>query len=61
MPADEAGRGRHAAEAVEGLLGPRGARLVAAHVPAQRHLAAAGPGLTLSPESARTLGRQGGP
>ncbi|GGU92266.1 hypothetical protein GCM10010260_28610 [Streptomyces filipinensis] len=29
VPADESGHGRHAAAAVEGLLGPRVARLVA--------------------------------
>ncbi|MFF7356140.1 hypothetical protein ACFZA1_26370 [Streptomyces filipinensis] len=61
MPADEAGDGRHAAVAVEGLLGPRVARLVAAHIPAKRQLAAADPDLVLSPESARTAprGRRG--
>ncbi|MGW5432914.1 HD domain-containing protein [Streptomyces sp. NPDC004059] len=61
VPADEAGHGGHAAAAVEGLLGPRVARLVAAHIPAKRYLAAADPRLALSPESARTLGCQGGP
>lgn len=61
VPADEEGHGRHAAAAVEGLLGPRVARLVAAHIPAKRYLAAADPQLALSPESARTLGCQGGP
>ncbi|MEU7409128.1 HD domain-containing protein [Streptomyces sp. NPDC042638] len=61
VPADEAAHGGHAAEAVEGLLGPRVARLVAAHIPAKRYLAAADPRLVLSPESARTLGCQGGP
>ncbi|MEU6774971.1 HD domain-containing protein [Streptomyces sp. NPDC046759] len=61
VPAGEEGHGRHGAEAVEGLLGPRVARLVAAHIPAKRYLAAADPRLVLSPESARTLGCQGGP
>ncbi|MFI9808655.1 HD domain-containing protein [Streptomyces sp. NPDC052301] len=61
VPADEAGHGRHAAAAVEDLLGARVARLVAAHIPAKRYLAAADPRLVLSPESARTLGCQGGP
>ncbi|MFH7334928.1 HD domain-containing protein [Streptomyces sp. KHY 26] len=61
VPGDEAGHGTHAATAVEGLLGPRVARLVALHVPAKRYLAATDPDLALSPESARTLGRQGGP
>ncbi|MFF5403519.1 HD domain-containing protein [Streptomyces misionensis] len=61
VPGDEAGHGAHAAAAVEGLLGPRVARLVALHIPAKRCLAATDPHLALSPESARTLGRQGGP
>ncbi|MFB7508738.1 HD domain-containing protein [Streptomyces broussonetiae] len=61
VPADEAGHGSHGASAVEGLLGPRVARLVAAHIPAKRYLAAADPQRVLSPESARTLGCQGGP
>lgn len=61
VPGDEAGHGAHAAAAVEGLLGPRVARLVALHIPAKRYLAATDPGLVLSPESARTLGCQGGP
>ena len=61
VPGDEAGHGTHAATAVEGLLGPRVARLVALHIPAKRYLAATEPGLALSPESARTLGCQGGP
>ncbi|MFG2123589.1 HD domain-containing protein [Streptomyces sp. NPDC048710] len=61
VPGDEAGHGSHAATAVEGLLGPRVARLVALHIPAKRYLAAADPHLALSPESARTLGCQGGP
>lgn len=61
VPDDEEGHGAHAARAVEGLLGPRVARLVALHIPAKRYLAAADPHLVLSPESARTLGCQGGP
>ncbi|MFJ3645588.1 HD domain-containing protein [Streptomyces murinus] len=61
VPGDEAGHGTHASTAVEGLLGPRVARLVALHIPAKRYLAATDPGLALSPESARTLGCQGGP
>ncbi|MEU8825132.1 HD domain-containing protein [Streptomyces sp. NPDC048636] len=61
VPGDEAGHGTHAATAVECLLGPRVARLVALHIPAKRYLASADPHLALSPESARTLGCQGGP
>ncbi|MEV6115236.1 HD domain-containing protein [Streptomyces sp. NPDC052109] len=61
VPADEAGHGRHAEAAVEGLLGPRVARLVAAHIPAKRYLAAVDAQLVLSAESSRTLGCQGGP
>lgn len=60
VPADEAGHGEHAAAAVTALLGPRTARLVALHIPAKRYLAATDPHLALSPESARTLGCQGG-
>ncbi|MFE9611250.1 hypothetical protein [Streptomyces sp. NPDC006012] len=52
--------GKHGAAAVAGLLGQRVARLVALHIPARRYLAATDPGLALSPESARTLGCQGG-
>ncbi|SEC28873.1 Predicted HD phosphohydrolase [Streptomyces misionensis] len=61
VPGDEAGHGAHAAAAVEGLLSSRVARLVALHIPAKRCLAATDPHLALSPESERTLGRQGGP
>ncbi|ANP56638.1 putative HD phosphohydrolase [Streptomyces griseochromogenes] len=61
VPGDEEGHGTHAARAVEDLLGPRVARLVALHIPAKRYLATADPDLVLSPESARTLGCQGGP
>ncbi|MFJ3231065.1 HD domain-containing protein [Streptomyces sp. NPDC086787] len=60
MPGDEAGHGEQAAEAVSALLGRRVARLVALHIPAKRCLAATDPHLALSPESARTLGHQGG-
>ncbi|MEU6344515.1 HD domain-containing protein [Streptomyces sp. NPDC046977] len=60
-PGDEAGHGEHAAAAVAGLLGERVARLVALHIPAKRYLAATDTTLALSPESARTLGCQGGP
>ncbi|MFF4752158.1 HD domain-containing protein [Streptomyces sp. NPDC002514] len=59
-PGDEAGHGEHGAAAVAGLLGQRVARLVALHIPAKRYLVATDPGLALSPESARTLGCQGG-
>ncbi|MFI0721714.1 HD domain-containing protein [Streptomyces sp. NPDC021224] len=60
VPGDEAGHGEHAAAAVTALLGPRVGRLVALHIPAKRYLAATDPSLALSPESARTLGCQGG-
>ncbi|MFI9047005.1 HD domain-containing protein [Streptomyces sp. NPDC053427] len=60
MPGDEAGHGEHAASAIADLLGPRTARLVALHIPAKRYLAATDSHLALSPESARTLGCQGG-
>ncbi|MFF7129877.1 HD domain-containing protein [Streptomyces sp. NPDC008240] len=49
VPGDEAGHGAHAATAVEGLLGPRVARLVALHIPAKRYLAAADPHLAPPP------------
>ncbi|MFG2635439.1 hypothetical protein ACGFX8_16280 [Streptomyces sp. NPDC048362] len=55
------GHGEHAAGAVEGLLGSRVARLVAAHVPAKRYLATEDPHLALSAGGARTLGCQGVP
>ncbi|TWV46128.1 metal-dependent phosphohydrolase [Streptomyces misionensis] len=61
VPGGEAGHGAHAAAAVEGLLGPRVARPVALHIPAERRPAAPDPHLASFPESARTLGRQGGP
>ncbi|MET7313390.1 HD domain-containing protein [Streptomyces sp. NPDC005134] len=60
LPGDEAGHGEHAAAAVVGLLGARVARLVALHISAKRYLAATDAHLVLSPESARTLGCQGG-
>ncbi|SEP04054.1 HD domain-containing protein [Actinacidiphila rubida] len=59
-PGDEAGHGDHGAAAVAGVLGQRVARLVALHIPAKRYLAATESDLELSPESARTLGCQGG-
>ncbi|MGW0632207.1 HD domain-containing protein [Streptomyces sp. NPDC002758] len=55
MPDDEAGHGEYGAAAAAALLGPRTARLVALHIPAERYLAATDPHLALSPESARTL------
>jgi predicted HD phosphohydrolase len=61
VPADEAGHGDTAADAVRPLLGERVAGLVAAHIPAKRYLVATEPGLVLSQESLRTLGCQGGP
>ncbi|MFE5111199.1 metal-dependent phosphohydrolase [Streptomyces sp. NPDC056663] len=60
LPGDEAGHGEHAAAAVVELLGARVACLVALHIPAKRYLAATDARLVLSPESARTLGCQGG-
>ncbi|WP_019929782.1 HD domain-containing protein [Nocardia sp. BMG111209] len=60
VPGDDAGHGRHGAEAVRQLLGPRVARLVELHIPAKRYLAAADPGHDLSPASRRTLIAQGG-
>ncbi|MEU3029772.1 HD domain-containing protein [Streptomyces incarnatus] len=50
VPGGEAGHGGHAATAVEGLLGPRVARLVALHIPAKRYLAATDPGLAVPGE-----------
>jgi predicted HD phosphohydrolase len=60
-PGDDAGHAETAAQEVRPLLGERVARLVRLHVPAKRYLAAAEPGRRLSPQSARTLGLQGGP
>ncbi|HET6856698.1 MAG TPA: inositol oxygenase family protein [Streptomyces sp.] len=59
-PGDDAGHADHAAAAVRPLLGHRVARLVQLHVPAKRYLATAEPGRPLSPQSALTLGMQGG-
>lgn len=59
-PGDEAGHAANAADAVRPLLGERVAALVALHVPAKRYLATVEPSRALSPESARTLGLQGG-
>ncbi|WP_036530473.1 HD domain-containing protein [Nocardia sp. CNY236] len=63
VPGDVAGHGRHAADAVRALLGPRVARLVELHVTAKRYLAAADPAhaAALSAASQRTLVAQGGP
>ncbi|MET9487848.1 HD domain-containing protein [Nocardia sp. NPDC006630] len=63
VPGDDAGHGRHGANAVRGLLGPRVARLVELHVTAKRYLAAtdAVHTATLSESSQRTLIAQGGP
>ncbi|WP_327665257.1 HD domain-containing protein [Streptomyces sp. NBC_00498] len=60
-PGDDAGHADRAADAVRGLLGERVARLVRLHVPAKRYLATTEPGRGLSPQSALTLGVQGGP
>lgn len=63
VPGDDAGHGRHGAEAVAQLLGPTVAALVELHVPAKRYLVAKDPGYghVLSDTSVTTLGRQGGP
>ncbi|WP_051499349.1 HD domain-containing protein [Nocardia sp. BMG51109] len=60
---DDAGHGRHGANAVRDLLGPRVARLVELHVPAKRYLAATDSvhAASLSATSRRTLVAQGGP
>ncbi|WP_297615119.1 hypothetical protein [Nocardia sp.] len=62
-PGDDAGHGRHGADAVRALLGTRVARLVELHVTAKRYLAATDAIHTaaLSPSSQRTLIAQGGP
>ncbi|WP_239476665.1 HD domain-containing protein [Nocardia arizonensis] len=62
-PGDDAGHGRHGAEAVRGLLGARVARLVELHVVAKRYLVAtdAEHAAGLSASSRRTLLAQGGP
>lgn len=63
FPGDDAGHGRHGADAVRGFLGPRVARLVELHVTAKRYLAATDAVHTaaLSSSSQRTLIAQGGP
>ncbi|MEV4204859.1 HD domain-containing protein [Nocardia salmonicida] len=63
VPGDDAGHGRHGAEAVRGLLGARVARLVELHVVAKRFLAATDSthARALSASSRRTLIAQGGP
>ncbi|WP_067714694.1 HD domain-containing protein [Nocardia yamanashiensis] len=63
VPGDDAGHGRHGAEAVRGLLGDRVARLTELHVTAKRYLAAtdSAHAAALSPSSQRTLVAQGGP
>lgn len=60
VPGDDAEHAGHAADAVRPLLGDRVARLVRLHVPAKRYLATVEPGRALSPQSALTLGEQGG-
>ncbi|GAA5029682.1 HD domain-containing protein [Streptomyces siamensis] len=60
-PGDDAGHAGHAADAVRPLLGERVSRLVRLHVTAKRYLAATSPGRALSPQSALTPTRQGGP
>ena len=61
-PGDDAGHGRHGADAVRGLLGERVARLVELHVVAKRYLVAtdAVHAEWLSASSRRTLVAQGG-
>ncbi|WP_063038507.1 HD domain-containing protein [Nocardia pseudovaccinii] len=61
VPGDDAGHGKHGADAIRSLLGDRVARLVELHVVAKRYLAATDPAHTLSPASRRTLAAQGGP
>ena len=62
-PGDDAGHGRHGADAVRELLGERVARLVELHVVAKRYLVAtdAVHAEQLSASSRRTLIAQGGP
>ncbi|MFI5756407.1 HD domain-containing protein [Streptomyces sp. NPDC051569] len=60
LPGDDAGHADRAAETVRPVLGDRVARLVQLHVPAKRYLAAVEPERVLSPQSAQTLGLQGG-
>ncbi|WP_067539112.1 HD domain-containing protein [Nocardia crassostreae] len=63
VPGDDAGHGRHGADAVRALLGPRVARLIELHVTAKRYLAATDSvhADSLSDSSKRTLVAQGGP
>ncbi|WP_308248360.1 HD domain-containing protein [Nocardia sp. MH4] len=63
VPGDDAGHGRHGADAVRALLGERVARLVELHVVAKRFLVATDPAHAagLSASSLRTLVAQGGP
>ncbi|WP_433632686.1 HD domain-containing protein [Nocardia sp. CA-120079] len=61
VPGDDAGHGKHGADAIRALLGDRVARLVELHVVAKRYLAATETAYTLSPTSRRTLVAQGGP
>lgn len=63
VPGDDAGHGKHGADAIRGLLGNRVARLIELHVVAKRYLAATDTAhtATLSPASQRTLIAQGGP
>ncbi|MFD5179599.1 HD domain-containing protein [Nocardia sp. NPDC058379] len=63
VPGDDAGHGRHGADAVRALLGERVARLVELHVVAKRFLVATDPAHAagLSASSLRTLIAQGGP
>lgn len=63
LPGDDAGHGRHGADAVRALLGPRVARLIELHVTAKRFLVATDSthAAGLSASSRRTLIAQGGP
>ncbi|MFF2082264.1 HD domain-containing protein [Nocardia sp. NPDC058176] len=63
VPGDDAGHGRHGADAVRPLLGARVARLVELHVVAKRFQVATDPAHAagLSASSRRTLIAQGGP
>lgn len=63
VPGDDAGHGRHGADAVRQLLGERVATLVELHVDAKRYLTAIDGRYNdvLSGVSTATLARQGGP
>ncbi|MEV5832009.1 HD domain-containing protein [Nocardia sp. NPDC052112] len=61
VPGNDAGHGKHGADAIRALLGDRVARLVELHVVAERYFAATDSTHTLSPASRRTLVAQGGP